>query len=673
MWRVGVDVGGTFTDLFAWDDASGAHATGKVLTTKHDRSVGVIEAIKAAGIAFDSIRFLMHGTTTATNSLLERSYPDAAFITTEGFRDTIEIGRQHRKFLYDPYQTKPEPLIKRRNRFVVAERIGAKGQIRRELDEAQARAIAETLAERGIQSVGVGFINSYSNPIHEERVRDILRERLPDAHIVISAETRPIFREHARFVTTAIRACMMPVMTSYFDRLGQSLRDLGFTGSLLILKSNGGVMGAQIAKDRPEELIESGPAGGVAYASYLSRTTPFDNIIHTDVGGTSFDASIVENGGGLITRTYELEWEVPVSVPMLDIHSVGAGGGSIAWVDEGGSLRMGPRSAGSEPGPACYRRGGTAPTITDANLILGRLHPSLGDKFELDIEAAERAIDSVATKIGLSRLETAEGMIRISCETMAQAVKGVVVERARDPRDFVLASFGGAGPMHACFVARAMNIPKVIVPAQAGVASAFGATAMNIRHDIEAFLYSQLEDVDLERLNGLFIELEERGRRLLASDGVDASDVIFTRVAQMRYVGQTYEVDTAIQPGKIDAADLPAIAEAFHAAHKREYGVSSDEFGVAFVALGVTAVGKLAEPPTFKFAPVGGTPTPTFRKVYFDGNWVETAVHDGRRLPSGFEMEGPCIVEYRDSIAVLPQRSAGIIDDCGNLIVTLDA
>ncbi|WP_035484693.1 hydantoinase/oxoprolinase family protein [Geminicoccus roseus] len=671
MWRVGVDVGGTFTDLFAWEDGSGDHRTAKVLTTKWDRAVGVLQAIEAAGIPFAKIEFLMHGTTTATNSLIERNYPDAAFITTEGFRDTLEIGRQHRRHLYDPYQVKPEPLIKRRNRFAINERISAKGEVRRPLDEQQAEEIAGIIAERGIQAVGIGFINSYANPAHEQRVREIIRARNPDVHVVISAETRPIFREHPRFTTTAIRACMMPVMTSYFDRLAEALKERDFGGALLILKSNGGVMGAQNAKERPEELIESGPAGGVSYAAYLTQTTSSKNIIHTDVGGTSFDASIVEDGKGLITRSYELEWEVPVSVPMLDIHSVGAGGGSIGWVDDGGSLRVGPRSAGSEPGPACYRRGGTEPTITDANLILGRLHPSLGNKFELDVAAAETAMDALAAKIGLSRLETAEGMIRISCETMAQAVKGVLLARARDPRDFVLASFGGAGPMHACFVAQAMNVPRVIIPVQAGVASAFGATTMDIRHDVEAFLYASLEEVDLGQLNGLFDELEAEGRRRLAADGIPYDRMILQRTAQMRYVGQTYEVDAEIPAGTITQEHLPGIAQTFHEAHKREYGVSSDDFPIAFVALGITAIGKLVEAPSFAFAASGGTSAPAARKVYFNGEWLETAVYDSGQLTPGFVLSGPGIVEYPDSIAVIPPRCRGEVDESGNLMVEI--
>jgi len=671
MWRVGVDVGGTFTDLFGWNQTTSQSVSTKVLTTKQDRTEGVINAIKQAGLEFGEISHLLHGTTTATNALIERDYPEAAFITTDGFRDTIEIGRQHRQFLYDPYQSKPSPIIRRRNRFTVAERMSAKGETRRPLEVVVARKISERIAERGYAAVGIGFINSYANPEHEHRMREIVLADNPDAHVVISAETRPVFREHARFTTTAIRAALMPVMTGYFERLELALQAEGFNRALLILKSNGGVMGMALAKLRPEELIESGPAGGVAYAAYLSQATNIENIIHTDVGGTSFDASIVEGGQGMITRDYELEWEVPVSVPMLDIRSVGAGGGSIAWIDKGNSLRVGPKSAGADPGPACYRRGGTEPTVTDANLILGRLHPSLGGKFDLDPEAAAAAIDGIADAIGLSRLETAEGIIRISCETMAQAVKGVVVDRARDPRDYVLTSFGGAGPMHACFVAQAMNVPKVLVPAHAGVASAFGATVMSLRHDLESFLYAELDDVDLERLNNGYAEMEERGRMLLASDGVDKDSMTISRTAQMRYLGQTFEVECKIPSGRIEAHHLPQIAQLFHAAHTKEYGVHSEDFPIVFVALGVTSIGKFADPPSFQSADkVNGDSTLT-RPVYFSGEWIETPIFAADGLTPGGAIPGPCIVEYADACAVLPPGCSGNTDAAGNLLIVI--
>ena len=681
MWRVGVDVGGTFTDLFGWEETSGERVTAKVLTTPWDRSVGVIEAVKRAardsveaveqsGIPFARISCLVHGTTTATNALIERSYPDAALVTTDGFRDTIEIGRQHRKELYDPYQKKPKPLIPRRYRYTVPQRTNVKGEEERPLDTAAAHAVAEKIRAEGITSVAVCFINSYVNAAHERQMRDILLARIPDAHVMLSGETRPLFREHGRFVTTAVSAALKPVMAAYFEHLLARLTDQGFRGSLLILKSSGGVMGVDLAKEHPEELLESGPAGGVAYAGYLAETTRERSIICADMGGTSFDVSIVEEGKGLVTREYELEFEMPIILPMLDIHSVGAGGGSIGWVDTGGSLRVGPRSAGSQPGPACYGTGGSEPTVTDANLLLGRLEPTLGGKINLDRAAAERAMDTVAGRLGLSAVETADAMVRISCEIMAQAVKKVIINRGRDPRDFVLTSFGGAGPMHACFVARAMDIPKVVVPAAAGVASAFGATVMDLRQDVERFLYAPVAEVDLERLNATYAELEQTAMDRLARDNVDAGNAALHRTAQMRYVGQTYEIETPIPEGPLSRDSLVEIAAAFHAAHKQEHGVSSDIFEPAFVSLSVAATAPTAAAPAYTL-PAGKNVVAmkNTRPVYFAGEWLDCPVYNGQILAPGHRTEGPAILEYLDSVAVLPLGARATVDSHGNLII----
>ncbi len=672
MWRVGIDVGGTFTDLFAWEEGGTRQLTSKVLTTKHDRAVGVLNAIREAGIEPSGISHLMHGTTTATNALITRDYPEAAMITTDGFRDTIEIGRQHREALYDPYQQKPKPIIKRRFRYSIDERMDAKGKPVRPLDRAKALAIAEKIKAANIKSVAIAFINSYVNAAHENQMRDIVLEVNPGIYCVTSADTRPVFREHGRFATTAIRAATIPVMERYFNRLEASLKDAGFNGRLMILKSSGGITGVDYAKQHPEELIESGPAGGVAYAAYLSEMKgDCPNIIHTDVGGTSFDVSIVENGKGLVTRDHEIEWEIPVIVPMLDIHSVGAGGGSIGWVDEGGSLRVGPHSAGSEPGPVCYGRGGKLPTITDANLLLGRIEPTLGGKMQLDKAGAEAAMERLAEEFGLSAIETADGMIRIGCENMAQAVKKVIVARGRAPRDFILASFGGAGAMHACFVADSMNIPRIIVPAEAGVASAFGATAMDLRHDLEAFYFSPVADADVATINRMYAQLEKDALALLEADGLKAADIVLTRSAQMRYVGQSYEVETPIPSGTLTKADLPAIATAFHKCHEMEFGVSSDDFAPAIVALGVTVVGKTARPPVKKPEAAGREPIKGRRQVYFDRAWHESNIYDGHALAEGASIQGPCIVEFEHACAVLPPNASGTIDAYGNMMISL--
>ncbi len=673
MWKVGVDVGGTFTDLFAWEENTGKQVAAKVLTTKQDRSIAVLQAIKQAGIEIPDISYLMHGTTTATNALIERSYPDAAFITTEGFRDTLEIGRQHREHLYDPYQTKPLTIIKRRFRYTVPERINVKGEAERPLDVEAAHEVAKRIKIAEIQSVGIGFINSYVSGKHEEQMRDILLEHCPDIHIVLSSETRPVFREHGRFMTTAVRAACMPVMFTYIDNLEARLSDHNFEGKLLILKSSGGVMSADTAKQHPEDMLESGPAGGVAYAGYLTEQSGFERILHTDVGGTSFDVSVVENGRGLITRNYELEWEVPIVVPMLDIHSVGAGGGSIGWIDQGGSLRVGPKSAGSEPGPVCYGLGGTQPTLTDANLLLGRLDPTLSGKMTLDLEATEKAIAELAEKIGLSTLATAEGMIRIGCENMAQAVKKVLISRGRDPRDFVYASFGGAGALHACFVAKSMNIPKVIVPPNAGVASAFGATVMDLRQDLEHFYYTPVKNAELDKINHILNELEDKAKAELKSQGFDDVDKIeLIRTAQMRYVGQSYEVETPVSSGVLTADTLSDIEQEFHACHLQEFGVSSEDFDVAFVSFCVAAIGHMDSlPPIALSTASGGDIVKSERQVYFDGAWTMCKIYDGEALSTEHSIDGPAIIEYEHACTVLPPKTHAHVNKMGALIIDI--
>ncbi|MGR8919751.1 MAG: hydantoinase/oxoprolinase family protein, partial [Gammaproteobacteria bacterium] len=565
---------------------------------------------------------------------------------------------------------KPRPIIRRRFRYTLNERVDVNGEVVRPLDEQAARAVAEKIRDAGIQSVAVCFINAYRDTRHEVRMREILEEVCPGVSVVLSGETAPVFREHGRFSTTAIRAALIPVMQEYFERLEKVLEQAGFSGALRILKSSGGITGVDHAKSHPEELIESGPAGGVAYAVYLSRILEdCDNIIHTDVGGTSFDVSIVENGRGLITRDHEIEWEVPVIVPMLDIHSVGAGGGSIGWVDEGGSLRVGPRSAGSAPGPACYGLGGTEPTITDANLLLGRIEPNLGGKMSLDKDAAEKALAGLGEQVGLEAVATADGMIRIGCENMAQAVKKVLVARGRDPRDFILASFGGAGAMHACFVARSMNVPRVIVPANAGVASALGATAMDLRQDVEAFFYTPVAEADLDEAEAVYRRLRAEAIERLKADGVDEDRIETERSAQMRYVGQTYEVETPIPERPLKASDKPELAETFHRCHKMEHGVSSDDFDPAFVSLSVTATGRTEMPPPMRLEQTGSDPAKSRRDIYFDGEWHDCTVFNGHALTPDAVIDGPCIIEYDHACAILPPETSAKADSYGNLMI----
>jgi N-methylhydantoinase A len=683
MLRVGVDVGGTFTDLFAWDAQAPEDRRvreAKVLSTPADPSIGVLRVLEAARIDPGQIATIIHGTTIATNALIERRYAEPALVTTEGFRDVLEIGRQRRQRLYDPYQVKVPPLIERSRRFTVSERMSARGSTVEPLDRDEARRVAERIAQAGIRSVAVAFINAYSNGRHEEEMRDILLEAIPDAAIALSSQTRPKMRELGRFVTTAIRAALLPTVGDYLGRLEGKLAEAGCTAPLFIIKSNGGMMSADIARQRPEELIESGPAGGVAAGSYLSELLDAPSMIITDVGGTSFEASLMEDGVGLVTDEYEIEWERPVITPMLDIRSIGAGGGSIAWIDDGGSLRVGPQSAGADPGPACYGRGGTRPTVTDANLVLGRIDPTLGGKLRLDPDAAARAIQTVADPLGMSVVHCAEGITEIVSENMAAAIRMVSTDRGRDPRDHVLVAFGGAGGLHAHHIARSVGIERVLVPGFAGVGSAFGAITMDIRHDVEATFYAPTTEVDVGELNEAYAALERDVTALLEADGVERADMTLERSAQMRYVGQSYEVTTPVPSGDLDADAVTTIAEAFNDVHEQEYGVSSDTFTVAFVTLRVTGVGRTAKPEPEGLSAAmgaaaggdGAVSVKERRTAYFGGQHHEVDVHDASRLSAGQTIAGPAIIEQADGVIVLPPGAVGEADRYDNVLITTE-
>ena len=569
-------------------------------------------------------------------------------MTTRGFRDVLEIGRQRRRHLYDPYQVKSPPLIARSRRFTVTEKMGADGGTVTPLDRDEARRIAEQIAEQEISNVAIAFFNAYQDGRHEREMREALLEVIPDARIALSSETRPKMRELGRFVTTAIRAALLPAVGDYIVRLENKLRAAGCAAPLYIIKSSGGMMSGTTATERPEEMLASGPAGGVAAGSFLSRLLEADSLIVTDVGGTSFEASLLEDGAGLVTDEYEIEWERPVITPMLDIRSIGAGGGSIAWIDDGGSLRVGPKSAGADPGPACYGRGGKEPTVTDANLVLGRIDPTLGGKFPLDLDAATEAIRAVGDQLGMSVLDCAEGITHIVNDNMALAIKMVSTDRDRDPRDHTLIAFGGAGGLHAYEIARAVGINRVLVPPFAGVASAFGATTMDVRHDLERTFYVPIDGVDVAALNAAFEDLENEVRQLMESDGVSPEDITLERSAQMRYVGQSYEVSTPVPAGTLDLGSVAALAEAFNEVHNREYGVSSTSFAVAFVTLRVTGIGRSASADPDDLAAALGSRTngsgagsiKERRRAYFAGAYHDVEVHDVARLSADQQITG---------------------------------
>lgn len=688
MHRVGIDVGGTFTDLFSWDlDAMPGQQIreAKVLSTPSDPSVGFMNALQTAGIEPSEIGTIVHGTTIATNALLERKFPEPALITTNGFRDVLEIGRQRRRELYSPYQVKSPPLVTRSRRFCVTERMDAQGNTVTPLDRDEARRVVEHVAEAGIKNIAVAFINAYRDGRHEHEMAEVIREVIPDAQIALSSQTRPKMRELGRFTTTVVRAALLPTVSAYLRSLEAKLADAGSTAPLYIVKSNGGMMRAATAAERPEELIESGPAGGISAGAYLSELLGADSLIITDVGGTSFEASLMEDGTGLVVDEHEIEWERPIITPMLDIRSIGAGGGSIAWIDDGGSLRVGPQSAGADPGPAAYGRGGDRPTVTDANLVLGRIDPSLGGKFDLDLDAAVQALTTIAEPLGMSVLDCAEGITEIVSENMASAIRMVSTDRGRDPRDHTLVAFGGAGGLHAHRIAQSVGINHVLVPRFAGVACAFGATTMDIRHDLEATFYAATDELDVDALNAAFIALEAQVAELLEKDGVAADAASLERSALMRYVGQSYDVATAVPAGTLKRATIEDIKTEFNRAHEREYGVFSEAFGIAFVTLRVTGVGRTARLPaeSFQVAQLSGngngnakSDAPASvkgrREAYFNGTTHEVDVHDVARLVVDQVVQGPAIIEQQDGVIVLPPGAVGRADSYENVLITTE-
>jgi N-methylhydantoinase A len=674
--KVGIDVGGTFTDLFAFDPEDDHRVlTAKVSSTPRDFTDGVMHALAAADISPSDVSTLVHGSTIATNAVIERRFPPTAFLTTAGFRDLVQIGRYHRPRLYDPYGRKPQPLIPRRHIYEVPERVGARGEVVQPLEESALDAIVDDLRTRCIESVGVAFLNAYANPAHERQARARLAKFLPSVPVALSSDVSPKVGALGRFVTTMLSSALRPVAGSYVDRLSQRLAERGFTGALWFIVSNGGMMTAGEVRHRPEHMFISGPAGGVQGAIEIGRLLATGNLITMDMGGTSCDVTIIEDGQPFITSSYEIDFDMPVTIPMIDIRTIGAGGGSIAVVDAGHMLQVGPRSAGADPGPACYGRGGVEPTVTDANLVLGYLDADrfLGGDMPLAVDAAHRAIDAVASQLRLDTVEAALGVIRIVNENMAAAIREVSVDRGRDPRDYTLLPFGGAGPVHALALADIIGIQRVVVPPDPEVLSAFGATALDVKHDAEVTHYAELDHVDPATLEGRFSQLEREALRALERQGIAHEQCSIERTVEMRYVGQTYDV--AVQaPVDITAPDaLDNLANGFHAAHEHLYGVADADAPVAVVNLRATAVGPTVKPPVGRGAHTTPAP-PERRRVFFPHlGWTDTPVYWRHDLLSGSSLLGPVIIEQRGSTFVVPRGWKVQVDRATNLVATRDA
>jgi len=702
-YRIGVDIGGTFTDGTLVDSTSGRVTTSKVLSTPYDPASGFISAVQKLLDLNDSVKpeaveHVVHATTVATNAIIEGKTAKTAFVTTEGFRDMLEIARQIRPSLYDLQFEKPAPLVPRQLCFEVPERLDAKGQVVTPLDEAALDEVVDRIAESGVEAVAVCLLHSYRNGDHEQRIGKAIAAKLPNVIISLSSEVVPEFREYLRASTTVINSSVAPIVRTYLASISEKLHALNITSELLVMQSSGGVYPAAAASENPVFMVESGPAAGAVAAASLGTALGYPNVISFDMGGTTAKASLIRNGQPNITKDYSVGGSAqngtgafggasgyPIRTPVVDLVEIGAGGGSIAWVDSGGALRVGPQSAGADPGPVCYGLGGVQPTITDANLVLGRLDPAYfaGGEMSLNLDAAREAIRTqCAEPLGLSVEEAAHGIVEIANTAMVNALRLVSVQRGHDPRDFMLVGFGGAGPAHAVRLAEQAGIPRVLIPQGPGTASALGLLVTDVRMEGSSTLIIRSDEIEHSRIASEFDRLEAAGREAHSVAASASGTPLFERTIEMRYWGQSFELSVpAPSSSTIDQAWMNELTESFHDAHEMAYGFRAKDEPVELVNLRLTTIGKIVRPQMRKLKSIGTDVFVAFkgeRPVYFAENSgekgvVQTPVYDRSKLPAGAVFEGPAIIEEPDCTTVIHPAWTVTVDEFGNLEIELNS
>ena len=667
-YRVAMDIGGTFTDFVVFDEGKdGETSSGKVLTTPANPAEGVLAGLRQFIPELTGIEFLVHGTTVGLNAFLERKGTRLLLVMTQGLRDAYSIARHDRKELYALRYRKPERLVPRRDVVEVVERLRWDGAIETPLDPASLEPLFARIREEDVEAVAICLLHAYVNPVHELELRNLLRAEFPELSITLSHEIAREWREYERASSATLNAYIAPRVEGYLATVERELGDLDVASPLYVMQSNGGITTARRARAEPIQTLLSGPVGGTIGGAALARSTGRGNLLCIDMGGTSFDLSLVVDGRPTVSTETELEG-LPILMPLVDIHTIGAGGGSLAWLEAGG-LRVGPQSAGAAPGPACYGRGGTQPTVTDANLYLGRLDSGyfLGGRMALDEAAAGRALETVAGQVGLSSTELAEGMLAIINARMADAMRTITVKQGIDPREFALVAFGGAGPMHAVWLAEELEIGEVIVPWSPGTFSAWGMLQTDMRHDVVRSFYRPLAGLESSAVSSTFDSLEAEGSELLEKEGIGADDRYFARSADMRYVGQEYTVNLPIGA----TVSLDEIDAAFHDAHRVRYGHSTPGAPAEFVNLRVAAMGRIASavpkynPPTAEADPLLGQ-----RTVIFAGQEHETPVLLRQHLTPGASHPGPVVIEEESSTIVVPPGHTATLDELGNVLIT---
>jgi len=666
-YRVAMDIGGTFTDFVVVDEDAGVTRAGKTSTTPASPEQGVLEGLGDFVPDLPEISFIVHGTTVGLNAFLERKGTRVLLLMTAGVRDAYSIARHDRKELYTLQYRKPQRLVPRRDVYEVVERLRWDGSVETELDEATLQPLIDAVRQEEIEAVAVCLIHAYVNPVHELRVRELLEQACPGLSVTLSHEIAREWREYERASTAVLNAYVAPRVEGYLQKLEGELARRGVEPALHVMQSNGGITTAAKARQQPVQTLLSGPVGGTIGGAALSKVTRRPNLLCIDMGGTSFDLSLIVDGRPTVSTETELEG-LPILMPLVDIHTIGAGGGSLAWLEAGG-LRVGPQSAGAVPGPACYGRGGTQPTVTDANLHLGRLDPEffLGGRMHLDADAAAGALSAIGSELGLDDATFAEGMLAIVNANMADAMRTITVKQGIDPRDYSLVAFGGAGPMHAVWLAQELEIKEVVVPWSPGTFSAWGMLQTDIRHDVVRSFYRPLGSLDGGApVADVYAELQLEGAELLAGEGMGEQDRYFARSADMRYVGQEYTVTVPIGA----EIDLAAIDASFHEQHRIRYGHSTPGAPVEFVNLRLAAFGRIAgEAAPFT---ASGRSEPAVigeRHVLFGGEEHATEVVRRDLLRPGDRQRGPAVIEEDGSTTVVPPGWAVEVDGHGNLLV----
>jgi N-methylhydantoinase A len=671
-YRVSMDIGGTFTDFVIHDEERDQAYTGKVLSTPDDPARGVMTGLTELVDDLHGIEFLVHGTTVGLNAFLERRGTRLLLITTDGFADVYTIARGDRKKLFDLHYRKPEPLIPPRDVHTVRERLRWDGSVQQELREEDLDPIVEKIQREDIGAVAVCFLHSYLNPEHELRVRDVLRDRVPGLSVSLSHEIAREWREYERASSALLNGYIAPIVQRYLTNLQGQVSDRGVRATLHVMQSNGGIMTAAAARDLPIQTLLSGPVGGTIGGHGLSKVIGRGNLLCVDMGGTSFDASLIVEGNPRISTETALEG-LPILMSIVDIHTIGAGGGSLAWL-EAGALRVGPRSAGADPGPACYGRGGTEPTVTDANLSLGRMNPEyfLGGGMKLDPDASRTAINRVAQQLNLGEEALAEGMLAIINAKMADAMRTITVKQGIDPREYTLVAFGGAGPMHAVALAQELEITEIVIPWAPGTFSAWGMLQTDIRHDLTLTFYKSMSDASAQELESIYSDLALQGRKILEDEHVPGRGMRFLRTADMRYIGQEYFVNVPVPAGDAFSEEvMTEVTSRFHSAYETQYGHSTPGAPVEFVNLRVAALGEVVEHKMGRRKVSEERPSESdLREVVFDGEAIKTAIWRRELLPAGETLPGPLVIEEETATTVVPPHWTAAVDEYDNIIIT---